>query len=237
MPLLEIHHLDSIHDGETISEEPIDPQGVQMYKFITPKDLTCLEMGKELNDTTINAMIWLMEKYLQTNSMILSLHFMTKMFNIPENTSGALLWDEEVVSNFKFKTLEGCSKIFLPLLHRSHYTLYVVDLESMCLYFYNSLSSPPEFPEIEKLILYWSKKVDRGLSADSFQRIPLNCRVKQDLNDCGIMLVLFILQEIYSVDRSLSFSYNSEIMRKNFRKWILQGKIDQKYVEELFSKS
>lgn len=214
-----------------VESEQLDPLELITNKYITLKDLTTLQINQKVNDAVINALIQLIKKVSPPNIIIMYTYFLTKSFNISDSTRGELRFCEDHWSG-KWVSLDRCEKIFLPLLHSSHYTLYCCDINKMRIEYYDPMNGESYFPEIRNLVVYWCRRVHKSLQSEEFQWITGETTPQQDSNDCGIVMILTLLSKIY--DKPLPSSYKSVDIRLAFENWIIGGNIDQRFLENLW---
>ena len=238
-PLIHLGHWGIENSSESfISKIPLDPLGIMTDKFITTGDLESLKVEYQLKDSIVNGLLALIKKLPQaTGLLILSTYFTAKVFNFKEDTSGKIQWNDDCQPLQNFTNLESYDRICIPVLNMRHYTFYLIDIEARTISYYNSTGSATEdeFKAIGELFNVWASQVRRNLISN-FTFINQVSPVQIYLNDCGVHLILNILHCIYYPKIPITYTYQSKVVRQNFRKWLIEGKISEKFVQTLFSK-
>jgi len=140
---------------------------------------------------------------LHSNAIINSIRNRIDKFSLPK------LKKHVTTDNFGFFDID---KIFIPVVHSLHFTMYVVFMESQDIVYYDSLNLAE--PEILKsldvlaYIEYEAKTVGRAFNAKSWKFVRAEVVSQQNGLDCGYCVIKHGLLVMHDLPLDLEVSIN-----------------------------
>lgn len=203
------------------------PFSTKINDYVSTKDLTTLIVGEQLNDNIVNTCIDIFEKD-ESHVLYSRTYLLTKVFQLEENTTGSVKWIEHEHLPKKLKSVDGITKIYLPLLYCQHYSLYVVHLLGKKIYCYDSISSNNDYlSEIENFINYWMSTL--SLVPILFEKVRATCPLQRGINNCGVYLILNLKylqgQEEDNNQGIVEYEIEANNFRTVIKRWIVEGNL------------
>lgn len=168
----------------------------KINRFVSTKDLLTLQAGQKVNDTVFNSCLDILDQSCPSTSIICRTYLLSKVFQFNEDTSGSITWSNHTNLPIRLKSLKGIVFIFLPLLFRRHYSLFVINLEQGTITSYDSLAGEDNQShslEIIKFIQYWASfDGNESIRCRQFESRIGRAFHQNDNYNCGVYVILTV---------------------------------------------